>query len=716
MSKKQFPNPNQAAPYIQLNRGDDIGSIWSSFNLDFQTKLGGMLLSPKLVTNVSSETETAMKVPVGFEVFDDTWYCVTGSDSNNGITMVSNPFFTYSQDPTLPFVRDLSGMSVGSASTQFDVTNPSGTTFRYTYDGTGTNPGITASTFPIGATVTVLSTNLATGNEGQFTVTGSGANYFEVTNVSGVVESNKTISTGYVSVAGGTLSDVFSLGSDIKYFNNYLWVSSDGTLFRRESGDYEPYVSFDTYGSGIHQMQYLDKFDRLYYVANRDEIRSVGTDNVIADGGDSYSLLTAGKEEVGLIYSMYATTNSIWVGLGRRTSSSNSTGTYGLIYEWDGISAQPTNVYQLEAGACLALTEHEGVMYAVDSEGRILKQTGYSFQEIARLPIERYLLKYDADTSVLFIQHNGLVGTKNNTLLLNIANRTFRNDPTCFENLPGGIWELDLSTNSLTHKASLTYKGTTSSTITDFGQFVQNFPGAIKMVTQQGSGSSYNNGRSSYVTGGQCYKNATDTIFSINIDSPALPITNYEGQKRGYFVTTWFNSDEVEDKWSRLWTVYKRFATSTDKIIAKYRLYEEDPVYATITWVNTTTFTTTTDITAYAPTATGFNGTVGGEVEIVQGTGGGACVHITNVVNNAGTYTVTIDNAVTGVTTGTAKARFQKWIKLNPEITGQVKSYGQMAILANNTRIQIKLVMEWTGDGEFHKFILTSNEDIKATL
>lgn len=712
MSKKQFPDLNQTAPYMQINRGDDIGSIWSSFNLDFQTKLGAMLLSPKLVTNVSSDTETAMKVPVGFEVFSDKWYCVTGMDSINGIVMKTN--ILSSQDPTQTFTQDLIGMSVGSSTTQFDVTNPSGTTFRYTYDGTGTNPNINTSTFPVGAVVNIINTNMVSGNEGQFTITASGVNYFEITNASGVVELNKTIGSGYVSISGGTVSNVFSLGSDIKSFNNYLWVSGDSTLFRKD-GDTKPFVSFDTYGGYIHQMQYLDKFDRLYYVANNDEIRSVGTDSVIADSGDSYSLLTAGEEEVGIIYCMYATTNSIWIGLGRRAASSNSTGTSGLIYEWDGISAQPTNVYQIETGACLALTEHEGIMYAVDSEGRILKQTGYSFSEIARLPIERYLLRYYSNSSLLFINFNGFVGTKNNTLLLNIANKIWRTDLTSFENLPGGIWELDLNTNSLTHKASLSYKNKTSSSITDYGQFMQNAPGAIKTISLQAVSSTWDSGRSSYITGGQTYKDATNTVYSINIDSPEMPVTNYEGQKRGYFVTTWFNSDEIEDKWSRLWTIYKRFTTSTDKIIAKYRLYEEDPIYANITWVNTTSFTTTTDITAYAPNATGFNGTVGGEVEIVQGTGGGACVHITNVVNNAGTYTVTIDNAVTGVT-GTAKARFQKWIKLNPEITGQVKSYEQMAILANNTRIQIKIVMEWTGNGEFTKFILTSNEDIKATL
>jgi hypothetical protein len=186
-------------------------------------------------------------------------------------------------------------------------------------------------------------------------------------------------------------------------------------------------------------------------------------------------------------------------------------------------------------------------------------------------------------------------------------------------------------------------------------------------------------------------------------------------QKKGYFVTTWFNSNEIQDKWERLWAVYSRFLNANDSIVCKYRNNEVDPVYATITWVNTTSFTTTTDISAYGPTASGFNGTIGGEVEIIRGTGGGQCVHITNISLNAGTYTVTVDTVVTGVTTGTAIARFQKWIKLLPEITGQVKSYGQMAIGANGTRCQIKCCMTFQGNDELQKLALFSNEDIKIT-
>lgn len=88
--------------------------------------------------------------------------------------------------------------TIGDSTTQFDITNPAGTTFRYTYDSTGTNPSITAATVPVGSYILIGAQNFNASNNGLFVVTGAGSNYFEVTNASGVVESNKTIGTGYI--------------------------------------------------------------------------------------------------------------------------------------------------------------------------------------------------------------------------------------------------------------------------------------------------------------------------------------------------------------------------------------------------------------------------------------------------------------------------------------------------------------------------------------
>jgi hypothetical protein len=104
----------------------------------------------------------------------------------------------------------------GAASTRFDITNPAGTTFRYTYDGTGTDPNINATTLPVGSELTIFSSNFNAANTTAasrpvFTVTGSGANYFEIDNPTpGVVESDKTIGSGG-AITGGPLVNTYEM-------------------------------------------------------------------------------------------------------------------------------------------------------------------------------------------------------------------------------------------------------------------------------------------------------------------------------------------------------------------------------------------------------------------------------------------------------------------------------------------------------------------------
>lgn len=92
----------------------------------------------------------------------------------------------------------LQDLITGDSTTQFDITNPGGTTFRYTYNGTGTNPTINSTTFPVGLKIFITNTSMNNSNEGYFVITGSGNNYFEVTNASGIVETNKTLLRGNI--------------------------------------------------------------------------------------------------------------------------------------------------------------------------------------------------------------------------------------------------------------------------------------------------------------------------------------------------------------------------------------------------------------------------------------------------------------------------------------------------------------------------------------
>lgn len=120
-------------------------------------------------------------------------------------------------------------LELGDSTTQFDITNPVGTTFRYTWDTNGTDPDIDAH-IRIGTAVVLAAQNFTAANNGSFTVTGVAATYFEVTNAAGVAENNKTIGTGSMKVTGNNFSHTiaenccFLANGD----NDNMYIGSDG--------------------------------------------------------------------------------------------------------------------------------------------------------------------------------------------------------------------------------------------------------------------------------------------------------------------------------------------------------------------------------------------------------------------------------------------------------------------------------------------------------
>jgi hypothetical protein len=694
-----FPPQNQNFRYLQTNRSDRLGSIWSSFNLDFQKKLGTLKLSNKLVTTTTSSDDADLGLPTAFEFFYNKWFAICGTRvfKNNSSNIIT------------AFVEDFTPFSVADTTSRFDITNPAGTTFRYTYDGTGTNPGITALTFPIGGGVSIQSANINANNRGVFTITGSGANYFEVTNAAGVAEADKVLGTGGFLAVGGsatTIGKAFSpVLSDLCVFNDKLWATDELTLWSKliditgNTADIWTKVDTLTSSTTVHKMVYFKKHNRLYYINSNSNIRSIDNNGVIETSGN-YTL-NPGKS-IGKPSTMAVSNSYIWVAgytYDGVDSDSSVCKLKGTISQWDGFSAQPTNEFIIPTAGVLAIEIHDDIPYAIDTEGRILKYTGYSFSEVARLPIDRtLLLNATEDTIGRFIHFNGMSATKNNTIEILINNTNEDASATINENLPSGIWELDIATNSLTHRYSATLKAITSDTVVDYGQNRVSGVGALKFNTMEDNTTT---GRSTRLVGINYYTDATTVKSGIFVDSPYKPATDHEGQKRGYFVTTWFESPQITSNWTRLWATFKKMLNATDdKMIFKYRLDDYEPVEATITWVTQTTFTTTTDVSAYE----------GFEAEIIQGTGSGACCDITDVSEDGGAYTVTIRSEVP-VTATTAKAKFQKWIYLG-EIASQTLAYGSLPIIANDVRIQIKGILEWTGDNEFTKMAIVSKDDI----
>lgn len=503
--------------------------------------------------------------------------------------------------------------------------------------------------------------------------------------------------TGFTEDASTGAQTNYSSASDLAVFDSRLWASTDTGLYSKVgngggTGAWTLRTSSNWLSNADHILTYFPTFNRLYYQPQAGIIGSIDTTNTIASTAYTLNLPN------GLGAScMVANEDYIWIGI---SGNSNGQPPIAVVYQWDGISSAPTKIFSLKSRWVLAMTVYENIVYLIDGNGVLSKFNGYTFDEIGRLPFIPQQPVAD------FVQRNGMLSTRNATIEV-VVNNLNGDNLTTYENIPSGVWEW-ASKFGFTQKNVFTYLENGSSDITDYGQNRISLPGAIFDVSALLPFVVGRNG--SILVGADYYTDATTVTSGIFFDD-----INDTKQKKGYFITVWYFSDEIQNKWNRLWTVFKRLTGATDSIVFKYRLYEEPPVVATITWTSTTTFTTTTDITAYAPDAPGFNGTTGGEVEILNGTGGASCAHITSVVDVAGTYTVTLDEEIVGVTNGTAVARFQKWIKMFPIVTGNIKSWEQFAINQNNTRICIKGCFTFTGEGEFDKFTIYSNEDIKVT-
>lgn len=176
--------------------GTDISGAGAFPYLDSETARGTVtnaVLDPTADAGKTVATDTNGNINTNLLNAVDTSAGV--ADAGKVVKLNSNGVIDNSMISSPPIVRVYTDttQTIGAASSQFDITNPSGTTFRYTWDGTGTDPNINPTTIPIGTVLTINTTNFSTNNNGVFTVTGVGTNYFEVTNASGFAQNNVTI-------------------------------------------------------------------------------------------------------------------------------------------------------------------------------------------------------------------------------------------------------------------------------------------------------------------------------------------------------------------------------------------------------------------------------------------------------------------------------------------------------------------------------------------
>lgn len=488
--------------------------------------------------------------------------------------------------------------------------------------------------------------------------------------------------------SSGFQTDYSADESDMELFNATLCSTTTDALYSKASNGSGTGANTarDVLGTGgQHVLCYFKKYDRLYYSNASDNVISIDTSWVTADPGASYAISLCADSEAYKITSMKPTSRWIWIGIMDKSDESGR----GKVLQWDGLSSTIDEKYNLNGQGCMAIVIDpiNDVPYAMDTYGVLSKFTGSGFEEVGRLPIsEKLLADFNDVDNERFIHPNGLTFTKNGTIRANVNNKNA--DGTYNENFHSGVYEFDLK-GSCIHVASLGY--TSDTTITDFGQSRVSRIGALAQMDIYSNSASRNG---TFLAGATYFTDATSTSNGIFFDD-----SNDVLQKYGYLITTFMMAKGVTDMWQKALIRFKKFLSETDKFILKYRITEAEPVEFTLTWVSTTSFTTTTNLSTY----------VDYEVEVLNGTGAGQCSHITSVTGS-GTYTVVVDETYTGVTSGTAKARCQNWKRLG-SYSLQTVQYAEFSMNTTGVWLQMKLCMKFTGKNEIYDMTISEQSD-----
>lgn len=498
-----------------------------------------------------------------------------------------------------------------------------------------------------------------------------------------------TISPFIKDATASSPTDCDSTMSDIEIFvpsgssTPRLYVTSDAGLSQNSAGTW---ATNNFAGGGPWMMTVFGP--RLYIaVGGLGQIYST-TNGTSIDTPTTTGTLDLNGARITFIR---AASNRIWIG-------TMATSGKGYIYEWDGASAQTTRSYRLEAQGAISCVIKDDVPWIVDSNGRLMVYYSGTFKEMARLPLnDKFLLNATAITNNRFIHPNGMTVTNSriNLLINNVIDDSVSSIP---EYCPSGVWEYDPDIG-LYHKYSASYTSLGSNTITDYGQNRLSAVGGLSEMKLSNPNAA---ATGDILAGIKTYTNLTDTNVGVFTNDTFDAVTGTTGQKAtqafGYSVTTKIRAAKLLDAWKKLFVLHEKFLTATDRIIVKGRSSTVLPTEATITWTSTNSFTTSTDVSAYA---------VGDEIEVTQGTGGGLCAHITALqVGSGPSYIITLDETFTGAT-GTGKARFQKWRKIGEvQDTGTNKDILPGAFIDPSDYLELKICFLFTGKNEFKEAVL----------
>lgn len=370
----------------------------------------------------------------------------------------------------------------------------------------------------------------------------------------------------------------------------------------------------------------------------------------------------------------------VWIG----TTYAGRGDGQGLIYEWDGGDTLTTKAHKVNAYGALSAVVLNDVLYVVNSNAEVQRLDAGGLRTVAKFPIvngTKRLDQWDSDFVPTNLHQRGMAAQNGRVLIL-LSSELDGSKGQYFRYFPSGVWEFDPETGSLTHKYSVTTDKTGSK---DFGQWAipesaDASPGALVATKDD---------RDHSVLLGAGYWSDDGST-----DNPAIYVDDITGttkrRARVWYQSAYAVSDTAY--YNKVVLKYRKMKNSDDKILVKYRTAPDAayPLQADVTWSSTTEFTSTESTLASAK--------VGDEVFVLCANGGGSSAHISAITESGGTYTVSLDDTIYGVSASDTGIVAIEDFKLLDSFNDQVHTERTIRIPAESAT-RLELLVELRGEG-----------------
>lgn len=480
---------------------------------------------------------------------------------------------------------------------------------------------------------------------------------------------------GFSSVVTTGLSN----GEDMVVFNGEVLISENTDI-----GQFDGSYTSDWWSSTISGSALTSGVPHILHV-----LRASGKDTLAVTDGNRlrYYNTTAGHTSFTWDASLIACCQDSGLNFGWVGTYNENDGNAEVI-AWQVGNDAYTQTYPIKnAKAVLAIKVVDNIPYILTERGEIQKFNQAGFSTIATLPLwnEPGFLSGVRPGSIQSNNTSRPVHPKGMDILgdklliyVNAESSDFSSNVN--ERFNSGLYEVDLITGSVSHRMCAA------------GDTLLRDSGPILTLNEENS-RIYFSGRLDTADGSSDYGLWREDLTT-------------DATNNGYFALTELQSSSVEDNYEKI--VLAALNGNSGSLTAKYRLSKDTilPVEADINWLDSTSFTTTDDLSDVVAKFSDDPSNI--EVELLSDTGDIGHAQVTSIESSENTYTVVVDTAI-GTAAAGARVRFDNWTAI-ADVYNTEDLIKEIGLDRNGPQLHLKIWLYGAnGYPEISRLVVKSN-------